>query len=331
MKTIITPVLQVALMISTAACDRPAGEQTEEQPSAESPMAPAEADASVQAKPAANLVEITIEGLNFIGPDEIRSGWTTIKLTNAPAMTHFAVLERMPEGKGVKALQEEVSPAFQQGMDLLNEGKSELASEKFGEIPEWFGDILFLGGPGLVAANRTTSTTMYLEPGTYVIECYVKTGGIFHSFNPAEGEYGMVHEFTVTEEVGDASEPEPTVHITISSDNGIEVEGDVRSGAHTVAVNFEDQKVYEHFLGHDVHLVQLESDTDMEALAAWMDWRLPDGLETPAPAEFVGGIHEMPEGETGYFRVQLEPGRYAWIAEVPDPGGRGMLKTFAVP
>lgn len=331
MRTIISPVLLVALMTLTAACDRPAEEQTEEQTSADSPMVPAEQEPSAQVEPASNLLEITVQGLKFVGPDEIRSGWTTVKLINAPAMTHFAVLERMPEGKSVKALQEEVAPAFQQGMDLLNESKPELASEKFGEIPEWFGDIVFLGGPGLVAADRTASTTVYLQPGTYVIECYVKTGGVFHSYNPAEGEYGMVHEFTVTEEAGDASEPEPTVHITISSDNGIEVEGNVGSGAHTVAVHFEDQKLYEHFLGHDVHLVQLEDDTDMEALAAWMDWRLPEGLETPAPAEFVGGIHEMPEGETGYFHVQLTPGRYAWVAEVPEPRGKGMFKTFTVP
>jgi hypothetical protein len=27
---------------------------------------------------------------------------------------------------------------------------------------------------------------------------------------------------------------------------------------------------------------------------------------------------------------RVEPGVYAWIAEVPDPGARGMLRTFTV-
>ena len=62
-----------------------------------------------------------------------------------------------------------------------------------------------------------------------------------------------------------------------------------------------------------------------------MDWTQPTGLETPAPAEFLGGTHEMPAGGRAYFTVRLEPGRYAWIAEVPSPVEKGMLKTFTVP
>jgi hypothetical protein len=38
----------------------------------------------------------------------------------------------------------------------------------------------------------------------------------------------------------------------------------------------------------------------------------------------------MPAGETGYFTAALEPGRYAWIAEVPNPAEKGMLQPFTV-
>jgi hypothetical protein len=69
----------------------------------------------------------------------------------------------------------------------------------------------------------------------------------------------------------------------------------------------------------------------MAELGAWMNWTLPDGLETPAPAEFLGGVNDMPAGATGYMNVVVKPGRYAWIAEVPDPAGMGMLQTFEVP
>jgi hypothetical protein len=62
-----------------------------------------------------------------------------------------------------------------------------------------------------------------------------------------------------------------------------------------------------------------------------MDWTRPDGLETPAPVTFVGGLNEMAAGATGYFTVTLEPGRYALLAEVTNPGEKGMLKTFTVP
>jgi len=35
-------------------------------------------------------------------------------------------------------------------------------------------------------------------------------------------------------------------------------------------------------------------------------------------------------GSVAYFTVDLSPGNYAWVAEVPDPQGKGMLETFTV-
>jgi hypothetical protein len=46
--------------------------------------------------------------------------------------------------------------------------------------------------------------------------------------------------------------------------------------------------------------------------------------------EFLGGLNEMPAGSTGYFSANLEPGTYAWIAEIPGTRAKGMLKTFTV-
>ena len=75
--------------------------------------------------------------------------------------------------------------------------------------------------------------------------------------------------------------------------------------------------------------MRLEDDTDLAALGDWMNWI--SGLQTPAPAEFLGGTHEMPAGKTAYFSALLTPGRYALIAEVPDPAAKGMLLTFSIP
>ncbi len=281
--------------------------------------------------PAPNVIDVTARGLVFDAPAETPSGWTTIRLKNESGLAHFALVQRPPSGIGIKDHQEEVAPVFQAGMDLLNAGKPDAAMQKFGELPEWFSQIVFLSGPGLTTAGQTSQTTVYLEPGTYLLECYVKTNGVFHSYNPSPSAYGMVHELTVTEERSTAPEPVATLEITLSSERGIEVQGDAVAGEQTIAVHFEDQKAHENFLGHDVHLARLNDDTDIQQLATWMDWTQPTGLETPAPAEFLGGTHEMPAGGTAYFTVRLEPGRYAWIAEVPSPDGKGMLKTFTVP
>lgn len=278
-----------------------------------------------------NVFEVTISGMDFVAPAEIESGWTTFRLKNTSGMIHFAAIERLPEGVTEARQQAEVAPVFQEGMDLLNEGDFDAAMSAFGKLPAWFGEVVFMGGPGLISAGMTAETTVHLEPGRYLLECYVKTNGVFHSYTSDPNQPAMVHEFIVKSESSGASEPKPTLDLTISSDRGIEVNGELRPGRHTVAVHFEDQTVHEHFLGHDVHLVQLDDETLLDDLATWVNWTLPTGLETPAPATFLGGVQEMPTGTTGYFHVVIKPGTYAWIAEVPNPQDKQMLKTFTVP
>lgn len=275
-------------------------------------------------------IEVIARGLELSAPDRVASGWNTFRFRNESAMTHFAVIEKLPEGIGVAEQQEQVAPIFQQGLELLNRDDTDGAMAKFGELPGWFRQVVFLGGPGLTGPGVTSEATVRLEPGEYLLECYVKTDGIFHSYNPTPGVYGMVHGFTVTEELSDEAEPTPTATITLASQGGIDAPEEVPAGLQTFAVGFEDQKLYENFVGHDLHLVRLTDDADLEKLAAWMDWRAPHGLETPAPALFLGGLNEMPAGSTGYLRVNLEPGRYAWVGEVADPAAKGFLKLFTV-
>ncbi len=276
------------------------------------------------------VVEVIARGLTLIAPDEIPSGWTTFRFRNESPMIHFAVVERVPDGEGIESQQGQVAPVFQEGLDLLGAGEVDAALQRFGDLPAWFGEIVFLGGPGLTAPGRTSQATVYLDPGTYLIECYVKTGGVFHSYNPDPSIYGMVHEFTVTDEISEAVEPSATIQIEISVAGGIEVEGELVPGRHTVAVHFVDQTVHENFVGHDVHLVRVAADLDLGELERWMDWTQPMGLQTPAPAEFLGGTNEMPAGTTSYFTVVLEPGDYAWVSEVPGSAEKGMLKPFSV-
>lgn len=310
-------------------------------------------DTGSDAEAEPHVVELTAVELKLEGPNSTPAGWTTIRLVNQSDLVHFAWLGRYPDGRGVADHQADVAPIYQEGMDLLNAGDTEAALAKFSELPEWAGDVVAIGGPGFVSPGHSTEVTTYLEPGTYLVECYVKTGGIFHSVNPDPDAYGMVHELTVTPteastdvEAGAGPPPiDPTIAVSISSEGGIVVgardagtvsdppgadEPTVSAGDHLVAVEFLDQTSHENYLGHDVHVARIGEDTDLVRLGAWMDWRAAEGLETPAPAEFVGGIHDLPAGATGYFSVTLEPGVYAWIAEVPDPSSKGMLQTFTV-
>lgn len=307
-----TPALLLTIIVSSivAACG---GQSSTPQPVAVNPV-----------------VDVTAVGLTFEAPDSIPSGWTTFRFINTADVTHFAVIELLPEGIGIAEQQEQAAPVFQKGMDLLNAGKPDSAFAAFAKLPEWFGDLVFTGGPGLTAPGDTSQTTVYLEPGNYLFECYAKTDGNFHSYNANPGKYGMVHEFKVTADSSNTAAPTADLKITLSSERGIEADSVVTPGKHTVAVYFEDQKQHENFAGHDVHVVRLKEDTDLQQLATWMDWTQPTGLQAPAPAEFIGGAEEMPKGSTEYFTVTLEPGRYAWISEVTNPFEKGMLKVFTV-
>ena len=136
---------------------------------------------------------------------------------------------------------------------------------------------------------------------------------------------GMARPVTVTEDSTGMEPPEADIEIALTRDE-IAVTGSPTAGEHTVAVHFQEQS--EAGLGNDVHLVRLEGETTAADVAPWMDWMNVDGLRSPAPAQFLGGTQEMPVGETAYFTVELEPGRYAWISEAPV--SRSLFTEFSV-
>ena len=271
----------------------------------------------------AGIVEVVARDLSFEAPDTIPSGWTTFRFRNESPLTHFVIIEHLPEGKSLEDSKAEIFPVFQDAMDLINQGRASEGFAQFERFPDWFTRVEFWGGPGFLGPEMTGQTTVFMAPGTYVLECYVKTAGRFHSVD------GMAVQLTVVDESSNAPEPAASITLTLSSE-GIAVAGESTAGRHTVKVDFAEQMLHEHSLGHDVHLVRLSDETDVAGVAAWMNWVDVAGLETPAPAEFLGGTHEMPAGEVAYFTVDLSPGDYAWVAEVPNPVEKGMFVTFTV-
>jgi hypothetical protein len=270
---------------------------------------------------------------------EFASGWTTFEFVNGTEHTHFVYLARLPdsaiEAAGERELLgfyvEQVTEPFQGIMDSLLGREPRHRTE----LPAWYGDVLPRGGPGLTSSGERATSTMYLEAGEYIAECYVKNDeGEFHSY------LGMIDHLTVTDERSALSRPESTLEVSVST-TGIEAQRRVPHGRHTVEVRFEDQRVYDHFLGHDVHLIRLDEGTDVEDVNGWMNWMTDGGLASgeSEPGTFVGGVETvlypaLLAGATckrAYMEVDLTPGHYAWVAEVPNPVGKGMLMEFDVP
>ncbi len=272
------------------------------------------------------VIEIITEAMDFQTQDTIPSGWNTFAWSNNSPETHLFLLDKYPEGKDVSdALI--LAADFQKGMDLIYEGKNEEANIEFGKLPEWFGEIVFSGGSGLLSPHESSITTLHLKPGYYVMDCYVKmANGMFHTV------MGMVKGIIVLEEDSGNSPPEATVNITVSSTEGISFDKSIKGGEQTFSVTFKDQVVHENFLGHDINLVQLDENADLKDLEDWVNWITPNGLRTPSPRgiTFLGGVNDSPAGSTGYFKVNLKPGKYVLISEVPNASSKNMLKTFTI-
>lgn len=265
-----------------------------------------------------NVVMVKTEHMDFQMPDEILSGWTTFRYKNKDHHTHFFLIEKMPvDSNGVqKDLDdyfEEVVPVFDTAMALINEEELYAGLAEFANLPYWSFFREYIGGVGLVGPGKTGETTQYLEPGLYIIECYVKTNGKFHTSD------GMAAQFIVKEEKSTAKPPKAGLHLYVDSLSGYKLVGTPKPGMNTMKVNYENQKVYGNFVGHDVNIVKLDGASD-DDIKGWMNWVDIDGLNTPAPATFLGGVQEMPGGSTAYVKFRLEPGEtYGIVAEVPYP------------
>lgn len=83
--------------------------------------------------------------------DTVRAGWTTFRFTNASPVLHFVFLDHLPGGRTSKELLSEVSPIFQEATDLIRAGRPEEAGAQFANLPEWFNELVFRGGPGVTS------------------------------------------------------------------------------------------------------------------------------------------------------------------------------------
>jgi len=282
----------------------------------------AETAAATAPAPTPGLVVVTAKDYVFQLPDEIPSGWTTFEFANHGQEPHFFLLTLLPEGHTLEQYIAEVVPPFDEAWKALQAGADHAAAGKLlGEkLPAWFADAKAMGGIGIVSPGETARTTLELEPGNYAMECYVRTAeGVFH------GELGMLRPLTVTAETSPGVEPRADIDITLRN-GSYAVTGALTPGHHVVAAHFAEQPAVGQ--GNDVHLVRLADDAALEPVVHWMDWMNLEGLQTPAPAQFVGGTQDMPVGKTAYFEIELEPGRYAWLAEQPE--GAGAVEEFRV-
>ena len=312
-RSTIRPLPAVALLPLLLAC---APGEVDPGSEAAAPEDPAPASTS-------GAIDVVATEFSFTAPPTFPSGWVTLRFDNQGREPHFLILWKLPAGRTFDDWTAEVTGPFSRLYKVYRAGEldQETFMAKLGEaLPEWFFAAERKGGPGFTSRGRVSQTTVHLEPGDYVMECYVRSAAEGDTFH---GEHGMLRPLIVTEERAAEEPPEADLEITLSN-FALAIEGTPIAGEQTVRVRIEEDP--KGLILHNVHLARLDADGSPEAVAQWMDW--VDEMLPPAPAEFLGGAGQLPAGGESYFTVDLEPGRYAWVSETW--GRDGMVHEFTI-
>ncbi|MEF8866773.1 MAG: hypothetical protein V5A20_13530 [Salinibacter sp.] len=255
----------------------------------------------------------------FGTPDSIPSGWVTFQMENVGEETHEFTLARLPQGKtyedarGIIELADSLEQRLVEGtIDSTAYGK---AVQQV--IPEWEDEAESVGGGGPLGPGQTARATLRLKPGRYVISCLISSpNGRTHSFR------GMNRGITVTEDSSGAEPPEADVTLR-SAGREVSVEGQPRPGEQTVALRVEEPPEDLESPYNWAFVAPFGPETSVEELRE-RDFTDED-LHATA---FRGGVGRVPAGQTRYFTVDLEPGRYAWV--LYSSAAEDMVKQFTV-
>jgi hypothetical protein len=271
-------VLQLTAALALAACAAHDESAATADPAAAAPAGGTPAT-PVANTGAANVVTITATDYAFQAPDTIPAGLTTLRLAAQGQELHHATLIRLDPGKTLADFMQ----AMQAG----------------GPPPAWMHEV---GGPNPPAPGGHAETTQLLEPGEYVVVCFVPSpDGQPHVAK------GMVKGLTVVPAAGPAA-AEPVADVVMRLDDyKFTLSTPLTAGRHLIRVENDAEQP------HEVSLVRLAPGKTAQEMVSWVE--KPEG---PPPGEPLGGVAGMRRGTVAYFPVDLTPGEYALVCFIPD-------------
>lgn len=227
--------------------------------------------------PAANVVRVTGEDFKFDAPDEIPAGLTEFRFLNkGPSLHHMAIL-KLTDGKTIDDLRKL----------LANPGPP----------PSWVKEV---GGPNAPDVGTEANATVQLEPGNYVLICFVDIGGPPHFMK------GMVRPLRVVASNSAASNVKADATIDLF-DYNFKLSTPIRAGTRTIRIHNVAQQ------HHEVELVQLAPGASVTDFMNWMQ-----KMDGPPPGKALGGVAGIEAGMTQYFSANFTAGNYALICFLPD-------------
>ena len=235
-------------------------------------------DAQTATIPAAAVVTIKTSDYAFAAPTEINGGWVRIVQENVGQEPHHVQLARLNEG----VTAEQFQAALQEGPN----GALAL--------------VTLAGGPGVVDPMGSSAVTLYLEPGQYLLLCFVPDAhGMPHL------AHGMIAPLTVGETVV-AAEPVAQKEVRMV-DFSYVLPSPIVAGEQTWKISDEGEQP------HEMMLIKLADGKTMADVQQWM--MQPAGAP---PFANVGGLQGIAHGAAAYVHLNLEPGNYVALCHIPD-------------
>ena len=154
-----------------------------------------------------------------------------------------------------------------------------------------------VGGVPALSPGRRVTVTRKLEPGTYVVLCYIPgPDGKPHI------EHGMIDSFEVAGDTKQA--PAKPDAVIVARDKSFKVPR-LNAGRQTIELRNSAREEREFQIGSP------EPGKKLPDVERWFD----DGMRGPAPIDFPGGIQSIPAGASVYQELELEAGRTYYLSD----------------
>jgi len=232
-----------------------------------------------------SVVTITATDYAFGMPDTIPAGLTTFRLVNQGKELHHASLVRLGEGKS--------AADFQAGLAA--------ATTSHAPPPSW---VTFAGGPNTVTPGDSGTATQTLEPGSYLVVCWIPTAdGTPHIMK------GMLHPVVVSAAATPAAAAPPADLSIKLTDYDFELSQPVTAGTRVVRVENTGAQA------HEVVIAALSPGKTLRDFIAWEQ----GGEKGPLPTgRWLGGVSTLDAGGHAQFTTTFAPGSYLLLCFWPD-------------
>jgi uncharacterized cupredoxin-like copper-binding protein len=258
------------------------------------------------AEAASLTAEFEVADFTITGPSQLPAGATRVTVENTGSEPHHLVFARLADGQSAEDF-------FASFTTLDPTGVAEL-----------------LGGPNGVKPGASLSATVALEPGRYVLACFIPSpDGVPHFLKGMTAELTVVRS-AVPDDLPDAAR---TVHLDEYEfgRGGQELAG--FDGTGTMTVSNEGTEL------HELTIVRLRDGATLEDVTAAASTPVGSPRPDPLPYESAGGVSFLSPGRSSWVDVDafgLAPGRYAFVCFIPSPSDRishaakGMVHEFTL-